>query len=311
MADDWYETVYENDHEVVNEFLQKKKSTGCSHRTLNSYSRTLGKFFHEQFPELTPSEVSVQHIEQYVVALDQRGLSQNTKRRYLESISSFYDWTMKRPRFEEITGNPAAVVLEDIPKKIRERPDCATWKNGEKIIHEMTDPRNKTVAVLLAKTGCRVSEALEVKMDDLMLDEGLIRLRKRKGGKQTVVPIDEETIQAIERFKFTRPTHEDSEYLFLSIRGNRVSKTQVQRAVKKAAVEAGVMERGEDRFHKKFTPHTYRTVFTTLMRNQEMKRHILRYIRGDAASETMDIYTRVDREEAREEYLDCIALLGL
>lgn len=68
-----------------------------------------------------------------------------------------------------------------------------------KIIHEMTDPRNKTVAVPLAKTGCRVSEALEVKMDDLMLDKGFIRLRKRKGGKQTVVPVDEETMQAIER----------------------------------------------------------------------------------------------------------------
>jgi integrase/recombinase XerD len=52
-------------------------------------------------------------------------------------------------------------------------------------------------------------------------------------------------------------------------------------------------------------------VFTTLMRTQGMKQHILRYIRGDAESETMDIYTRVDRDEAREEYLDCSKPLGL
>lgn len=103
MADDWYETVYENEHDVVNEFIRKKQSTGCSHRTLNSYSRTLKKFFHEQFPDLTPSEVTVRHVEDYVVTLDQRGLSQNTKRRYLESLSAFYDWTMKRPRFEDPT----------------------------------------------------------------------------------------------------------------------------------------------------------------------------------------------------------------
>jgi integrase/recombinase XerD len=51
MADDWYETVYENRHDVVNEFIRKKQSTGCGHRTLNSYSRTLKKFFHEQFPD--------------------------------------------------------------------------------------------------------------------------------------------------------------------------------------------------------------------------------------------------------------------
>lgn len=47
------------------------------------------------------------------------------------------------------------------------------------------------------------------------------------------------------------------------------------------------------------------------MRNQGMKQHILRYIRGDAANETMDIYTRVDREDARKEYPDCIKTLNL
>jgi len=71
------------------------------------------------------------------------------------------------------------------------------------------------------------------------------------------------------------------------------------------------MEPGEERFHKKFTPHTYRTVFTTLMRNQGMPDHILRYIRGDSNDETMDIYTRVDRSQARKQYLDCIKTLQL
>jgi len=51
------------------------------------------------------------------------------------------------------------------------------------------------------------------------------------------------------------------------------------------------MEDGEDRFYKKFTLHTFRTVFTALMRNQGMKQHVLQYICGDAESETMDIYT--------------------
>jgi len=106
----------------------------------------LQKFFHEQFPDLTLSEVTVRHVEDYVVTLDQRGLSQNTKRRYLQFLSAFYDWTMKRPWFEDITGNPAAVVLEDSPKKIRDRPDCATRENGAKIIREMTDPRKRSLS---------------------------------------------------------------------------------------------------------------------------------------------------------------------
>jgi integrase/recombinase XerD len=299
MADDWYDTIYENKHDAINDFIKQKQTTGRSPRTLNSYSRVLKRYYHEHFPDLTPEKTEVRHIEEYLRILDDRGVSQNTKRRYLESLSAFFSYAMKRPRFENITGNPAGVVLEEIPKQIRKRPDCATWENTKKIVRAIPNPRNKAVAVLLAKTGCRLQEALEIKMDDLMLDDGFIRLRKRKGGNQTVVPIDRETVRTIKRFKLIR-RDTDLDYLFVSIRGDRLSKTVIQRAVD-----------GEDRFHKKFTPHTFRTVFTTLMRNQEMKPHILQYIRGDANSDTMDIYTRVDCNDARTEYLECMKPLGL
>jgi integrase/recombinase XerD len=86
---------------------------------------------------------------------------------------------------------------------------------------------------------------------------------------------------------------------------------QVQRVVRDAAVRAGLMDEGETRFHRKFTPHTYRTVFTTLMRNQGMKDHILQYIRGDSNNRTIDVYTRVSRDEAKREYLECIKSLDL
>lgn len=304
------EKIYENEHDAVNDFIERKQAMGRSRRTLNAYSRTLKSFFHEEFPDLAPEDVEVRHIEDYVGKLAARDLSQNTKRRYLESLSSFYGWAMKRQRFENITGNPAAVVLEEIPQKYRERPDCATWESAKKIVHNVADPRNKAIAVILAKTGCRIREALEIEQDNLMLDDGFIRLRERKGGSQTVVPVDEEVKHAIKRYRLVRPDN-DSEYLFLSIQGNRVQTTQVQRAVRDAAVRAGVMDEDETRFHKKFTPHTFRTVFTTLMRNQGMKDHILQHIRGDANNRTMDVYTRVDRDDARQEYLKCIKSLDL
>jgi integrase/recombinase XerD len=304
------EKIYENEHDAVNDFIQRKEAMGRSRRTLNAYSRTLKAFFHEEFPELEPGDVEVEHIEDYVATLADRDLSQNTKRRYLESLSSFYGWTMKRKRFEDITSNPAAVVLEEIPQKYRDRPDCATWESAKDIVHNIADPRNKAIAVILAKTGCRIREALEIERGDLMLDDGFIRLRERKGGSQTVVPVDEEVKHAIKRYRLVRPDN-DSEYLFLSIQGNRMQTTQVQRAVRDAAVRAGVMDEGETRFHRKFTPHTFRTVFTTLMRNQGMKDHILQYIRGDSNNRTIDVYTRVSRDEAKREYLECIKSLDL
>jgi len=103
-----------------------------------------------------------------------------------------------------------------------------------------------------------------------------------------------------------------SDYLFASYRtGNQLGRERIRRKVREAAVETGVMEQGETRFHRKFTPHTFRTVFTTLMRNQGMNDHTLQYIRGDSETETMDIYTHIDRTQARTEYLDCIKKLDL
>lgn len=108
----------------------------------------------------------------------------------------------------------------------------------------MSNPRDKTVAAILAKTGCRLTEALEIKMDDLMLDTGYIRLRQRKSGKQTVVPIDEEAVQAIERCKLVRGDPSEG-HLFVSIQGSRVSRERLRRTIRESAVDTGVMERGK------------------------------------------------------------------
>ncbi|MBV0901412.1 site-specific tyrosine recombinase/integron integrase [Haloarcula salina] len=302
--------IYDNKHDEVTYFLTRKEATGRSTRTLNSYSRILREFFHDQFPDLSPDEVEIRHVEDYLMALTDRGVSQNSKKKYLEVLSSFYGYTMKRPQFEGITSNPAAVVMEEIPRIRPDRPDCATWENACKLINAIPDPRDKTVAIILAKTGARLLEVLSIEEDDVDLEKGFIRLRERKGGKQTVVPIDDETIYAIKRYQFVN-VDSDSPYLFTSNRGGRLSKERIRREVKEAADRAGVAPKEERRFEKKFTPHTFRTVFTTLMRKQGMKPYILKYIRGDAKTETMDIYTRVDRDEAKEEYLNCIKEIGL
>jgi integrase/recombinase XerD len=304
-AETWEEKVYRNQYEIINDWLRSKETTGKSRRTLNEYSRTAKNFFHQEFPEVHPRDVTVRNVEKYLSRLNQRDLSQNTKRRYLESLSAFYSWALQRPRYEEITGNPAGVILEEIPKNVPERPDCATWENARKIVDAVEDPRNFTITAILAKTGCRASEGCEIKEDDLLLEEGFIRLRERKGGKQTVVPIDDELKQIIEFYQ-TLNTSKGSDYLFESVKGGKMNREQLRREIRDSAVKAGVMERGEKRFHKKFTPHTFRTVFTTLMRNQGMSDHVLKYIRGDSKTETMDIYTRVNRNQARQEYLDCI-----
>jgi integrase/recombinase XerD len=311
-ADKWNDRVFKNKHDCINDWLRNKDSTNksTSRRTLNSYSRTAARFFHEFYPELHPSDVTVGDIEEYVLDLNDRGSAQNTKRRYVESLSAFYTWAMKRPRFEDITGNPAAVVLEELPKKRLPRPDTATWENGKLIVQKIPDPRDKAAAVLMAKTGARVQEVLDLTDNDLMLDSGFIRFRDRKGGTTTVNPVDDETIQVLQRLMAV--SDNNSEYLFTSIRGGRVGRERIRREVRNAAVRAGIMDDIEEqRWHHKFTPHYYRTIFTSLMRNNGMPDHFTRYLRGDGDQETMDLYTKIPQEKVRDEFLEHIKPLDL
>lgn len=310
--EEWENRVFENKHDCINDWLRSKDSTNksTSRRTLNSYSRTAVRFFHEFLPEVHPSEVTVGDVEEYVLDLNDRDVAQNTKRRYVESLSAFYTWAMKRPRFEDITGNPAAVVLEELPKKKRPRPETATWENGKQIIKNIPDPRDKTAAILMAKTGARVREVLTVKENDLMLEDGFIRFTDRKGGRETVNPLDDEAIQAVRRLQAI--SSNDSEYLFTAIHGSRVKRERIRREVRRAAVEAGIMDNvNEDRWHHKFTPHYYRTIFTSLMRNHGIPDHFTQYLRGDGDQETMDLYTKIPRDQVRDEYLEHIKTLNL
>ena len=311
-ADEWEHRVFENKHSCINDWLRSKHSTGKSRRTLNAYSRVACEFFHEFAPETPPAAVTVGDVEAYVLELEERGASQNTKRRYVESLSSFYTWALFRPRFEEVTGNPAKVVLEELPKEKKPRPETATWANGKAIIQQISDPRDKAIAVMLAKTGARVREVLSLTAESLLLEEGFVRFEDRKGGVTTVNPVDEETVQALRRVQAVCTG--SSPYVFEGIHGTRIRRERVRRTVRQAAVEAGVMPaRDEQRWHYKFTPHYYRTIFTSLMRNSEpgLKDHWVAYLRGDGDKEIMDLYTKIPREKVRKRYLEVIRPLNV
>ena len=305
-------------HDVVRDFLRKKRSLGCSEVTLKGYSHILYRFFHDYFPHLSPEEVEVEHVEEFLRLLENdyeprsgnNSLTAKSKKNYLNRLSSLYTWALKRPAYPEINSNPAAVVAEEIRVKSKSRPDCATWNNAQKIVQTLDDPRNKAVAAVMAKTGARVSETCNIQTQDLLFEQDAIRLRNLKGSGETITPVDHELKQFIKKYRMLRQyPHHNS--LFVSNEGNQLSTSRVRTVIKNAAIESGVMKEDARSFREKFTPHTFRTVFTTLMRNQGMSDHILKYIRGDSTEEMLDVYTRISQDKVQKEYTDCIKKLGL
>ncbi|WP_458191085.1 tyrosine-type recombinase/integrase [Haladaptatus sp. NG-WS-4] len=141
-----------------------------------------------------------------------------------------------------------------------------------------------------------------VRVEDLDLEAGFIRFRDRRGGTETVNPVDQETVSLLQRLLAVGRI--ETGYVFRKTGNKPMQREQVRRKVREAAVRAGVMDEvDEKRWHYKFTPHYYRTIFTSLLRNAEMPDHYTRYLRGDSDKEVMDLYTNIPREQVREAYL--------
>lgn len=299
--------IFECNYSEVNDFIRRKRVTGKSLRTLNEYSRFLKKFF-ERVVNKGPRDVSEDDIEDYVIELQDKGLAQNSQRKYLDTLSSFYQFLVSSPKYN-IQYNPIKSIAVDMSYEKKERPLFATWDNARKLIFFIRDPRDRCVCVILLKTGMRISEALNLRMQDIDFEKEWIYIKKRKGGKEGYVPIDEEVVRAVKRYLLMRP-RVDSDYLFISLRGAMLSRVQIGRRIKEYAVKLGIAEDSRD-FHKKFTPHIFRTIFTTEMRNRRMREDILKRIRGDSLRDVMDLYTNVTREQIKEEYDNCIPKLGI
>lgn len=137
--------------------------------------------------------------------------------------------------------------------------DEKNYKNTSKYLHELIQEARATRAegFLAPQSSDQEVQRLKKKIEKLE-DRLAVAKQQRR---------DSVTIRTIKRFRLIR-RDTDLDDLFVGIRDDRLTKTVIQCAVREAAVKESILEDSEDRFHKKFTPHTVGTVFTTLMRNQ-------------------------------------------
>ncbi len=299
--------IYSNGVPALEDFIRRKRITNRSPRTLSEYSRIVVRFF-EWIGHKNPEKITERDIEQYLEYLQKKELSQNSQAKYIEALASFFSFLHGRPEYN-VKINPIADLASEIKHERKPRPSTATWENVRKTILSMTDPCDQALAILAAKTGMRISEILGLELQDINFQNGFILIRRGKGGKSRSVPIDDEVILALKRWLIIRPKDIEDNHMFVSIRGRRMDRNSARRRLNAAAITNG-LSNGKD-FSQKFTPHTYRSVFTTEMRNSRCREDILRMIRGDALRDIADVYTIVTPEQIKEEYERCVPKLGI
>ncbi|AJM77433.1 site-specific tyrosine recombinase XerD [Rathayibacter toxicus] len=289
--------------ECVSAYLrQASVERGLSQHTIAAYRRDLECYLGwlaEQgiadLAALTRSDVSA--FASWLAARAERPLAPSSRARILSSVRGVH-------RFALEEGIVADDVAHDVmpPKLPLNLPKAITVEQMAALLDaargdELADRRDRALLELLYATGARISEALDLNVDDV-IDAEVVRLTG-KGSKQRMVPLGRFAREAVEDYLVrSRPElsrrGRATPALFLGMRGNRLSRQNAWLLIRAVAEKAG--------FDRDISPHTFRHSFATHLLAGGADVRVVQELLGHASVATTQIYTLVTVDALRDVY---------
>lgn len=273
---------------------------GLAENTRQAYSADVTRFLLWLCEEgVRPECVCLEHLHRFAWSLHDVGISARSTARILSGLRSFY-------RFLHLDGyieNDPTELLET-PKIGKHLPEVLSVNEIDRIEEaiDLSQPeghRDRAIVEVLYSCGLRVSELCGLRMSDLSLDEGYIRVQG-KGSKQRLVPIGNRACKELELWFMDRNAlpipPEEQDYVFVSIRRKRhLSRITVFHWIKIYAERAGIS--------KPISPHTFRHSFATHLLEGGANLRAIQSMLGHESITTTEIYTHIDRSFLREQIL--------
>ncbi|MBA4072559.1 MAG: site-specific tyrosine recombinase XerD [Gemmatimonas sp.] len=276
------------------EFLTLEQ--GSSVRTDESYARDLQRLAEWAVAHgvPAPAALTAAHLREFVYYLKDLGLAPASIRRGVSAIRTWFRFLMA----EGVVQADPSERLET-PRKWRTLPEVLTTAEVERLLGAISleEPlafRDRAMLELAYGAGLRVGEWITLKVSDLMLDEGVVRVFG-KGGKERLVPVGGSATGAVAIYlRELRPRLERGKgagVLFLNARGAPLSRMGAWKLLRKYVQLAGIT--------KPVTPHTLRHSFATHLLEGGADLRSVQEMLGHADISTTQIYTHVDREYLR------------
>ena len=269
---------------------------GVSARTIEAYRRDLDRAI--QFAQAkgvrAPDAVTSQLLREHLYQLRDLGLAPTSLSRAISSLRSYFGFLLA----EGIVSADPSERLES-PKRGRTLPDVLSVAEVQQLLatpsfDESLALRDRAMLELAYGAGLRVSEWIGIAVQDLQLDEGLVRVMG-KGSKERIVPIGRSALGAVALYvRELRPSLERGAgqgRLFLNARGQPLSRMGAWKVLRKYVKQAGLA--------KHVTPHTLRHSFATHLLEGGADLRAVQEMLGHADISTTHIYTHVDREYLR------------
>ena len=243
--------------------------------------------------------VTLEQLQTFVASLMDVGIAPRSIARILAGVRAFYKFLVQE---SEIATDPTELL--ESPSRGHHLPDVLTLEEIDRLIgavdmEKAEGQRDRAILETLYSCGLRVSELCALRMGDLFLNEGFIRVHG-KGKKERLVPISHTAVSELTAWfadrerVCLRPGHEDA--VFVSFRrGTALSRITVFHIIKLLAAKVGI--------RTTVSPHTFRHSFATHLLEGGANLRAIQEMLGHEDIGTTEIYLHIDRHHLREEIL--------
>ena len=279
-------------------YLRLEKS--LSVHTLDAYWRDLDKlrsFLQDEGIDVM--DATLEHLETFTAGLRDAGICPRSQARILSGIRSFYHFLILE---DELETDPSELL--ESPQIGFHLPQVLSIEEIDNLIGSIDlstreGQRNRAILETLYSCGLRVSELCNLKISDLYLEEGFIKI-DGKGNKQRLVPISPRAIRELQLYFIDRNSmyikQQYEDFVFISRKGKNISRIMVFHIIKVLSEAIGLT--------KTISPHTFRHSFATHLLEGGANLRAIQCMLGHESIGTTEIYTHIDRNRLRSEIIE-------
>lgn len=276
-------------YQIIGEYLEYLElEKGLSQNTIDAYRRDLSDF--AQNVEDIHS-INRMNINAYVRTLRERKLAPTSVIRKVASLRGFFKWATSSGILEK---NPAATLEQ--PKTPQRLPKVVSVKEIDEMLHNNLTPLEHVMMELLYSCGLRVSELVNLKLNDIDLSSKYIRCFG-KGSKERIIPIGEQAKAMLKEYFPTRDLlvkkyNLTTKNLLIKDNGHFVTRQDVYNFIH----AQGKL------IHKNISPHTLRHSFATHLLENGADLRVVQELLGHSDVSTTQLYTHISKKRLKEVY---------
>lgn len=289
-------------NEYLNDFIEYERLKKYTRDTIRRKSQFIKSYI--SFIDNDYKNATRESVDEYITYLQCNNKSAEKINLHITYITQFFNYLIER---EIITSNPASNIIKPSAKKTSQsiiftKDEIKLLFNATQTYHKRKSLnvmiRDRAIIELFYSTGMRLSELIQLNINDIDFKRNEVNILNAKGSKQRVVPVGEKALYYIQQYINIRYTfiklQKEYDSLFISRQGSRLAEVSVRKMIKRRKQEANIKTTG--------TTHIFRRTFASHMLTNGASLASIARLLGHELLQTTEKYTAIDINDLREKH---------